>query len=133
MWKVQIAGGDTFKAPQLIIGVTILGRAPECGALLRSGAKSGDLVIVTGDFGASRAGLSLLSSRLAEGTTTPVESVSHCIERHRRPAPRLSESWLLAALGGALMDASDGLADALIQLSKASGVGMRIDLEKVPV
>jgi thiamine-monophosphate kinase len=59
-----------------------------------------------------------------------------CLSKHLRPLPRLSESWSLVKRTGergALMDASDGLADALVQLATASDVGMTIDLEAVPI
>lgn len=142
-YRVKIAGGDLIKSKSLMISITVIGDTHEHGVLKRDGAQPGDVVIVSGDFGASAAGLHLLLQATGE-QPLPASiaadfrhfSTSYCINRHRRPIPRLCESWALnrAATGrGALMDASDGLADALAQIAMASGVGMKIDLEKVPV
>src|SRR5262249_26960157 len=89
------------------------------------------------DFGASAAGLDRLSRLVAEDSGSFTKSQSgYLLDRHRRPLPRLCESWALVRKSGrrgALMDASDGLADALVQICRASRVGMTIDIEKVPV
>ncbi|MBI2811966.1 MAG: thiamine-phosphate kinase [Candidatus Melainabacteria bacterium] len=130
-YGAQIVGGDLTKGPALTIGITVQGKQHENGCLLRSGAKSGDLVIVTGDFGASRAGLWLLLNQLDSAKEFP-----HAISAHIHPLPRLCESWSMVrrtAGRGALMDASDGLADALSQICRSSDVGMDIDLEKLPI
>ena len=142
-FRVKIAGGDLIKAPIMSISVTVIGDAHEHGVMKRSGAKPGDVVVVTGDFGASAAGLHLLmEQQKTSGATQFHERLaaanarSYCINRHRRPFPRLCESWALnrSARGeGALMDASDGLADALSQIAWASQVSIKVDLEKVPV
>ncbi len=130
-YGAQIVGGDLTKGAALTIGITVQGQVHENGCLLRSGAKPGDLVIVTGDFGASRAGLWILLNRLDSAKQFP-----HAISAHIHPLPRLCESWSMVrrtAGRGALMDASDGLADALSQICRASDVGMDIDLEKLPI
>ena len=129
-YRVEVAGGDLTGGPVLSISITALGEVHEQGVLLRSGARPGDLLVCTGDFGASAAGLHLLEQGESGGRHTYV------IERHCRPVPRLCEAWaLLRACGGrgALMDASDGLADAVIQLAMASGVSIELEAEKVPV
>lgn len=126
--RVRIAGGDLTRGPIMVISVTVLGEAHENGCLRRSGARPGDVVAVTGDFGASAAGLWAL--------TTGIDGFTALKQRHCRPVPRLTEGWLLASEAGsrgALMDASDGLADALVQISAASGTGVEVDLELVPV
>lgn len=142
-FRVQIAGGDLIKSPNMSISVTVLGDSHEHGVMKRDGAKPGDIVLVTGDFGASAAGLHLLmEQQKTTGATQFHERLAaanarnYCINRHRRPFPRLCESWALnrSARGeGALMDASDGLADALSQIAAASHVSIKVDLEKVPV
>lgn len=127
-FRTEIVGGDLTAGPILILAITIIGETHEVGCLTRSAAKPGDLVAVTGDFGASAAGLWALGSGLAK--------FSYVKERHCRPQPRLNESWALVKSTngqGALMDASDGLADALVQISQASAVGMEIELDLVPV
>ncbi len=127
-YKTSIVGGDITRGSSLIITITILGRAGQSGVLQRNGAKAGDIVLVTGDFGASAAGLQLLTDNSS--------SFQHCLDKHRRPQPRLKESQTLiekTGSRGALMDTSDGLADALAQIARASNVGMQIDLAAVPV
>jgi thiamine-monophosphate kinase len=128
-YKTKIVGGDITRGAIVSIAITILGRAHPAGILKRKGAQTNDVVLVTGDFGASAAGLSLLENK-------NVSSFEHCVNKHRRPLPRLEESHeLVTRTGsrGALMDASDGLADALMQIAQASEVGMQIDLEAIPL
>jgi thiamine-monophosphate kinase len=131
VYGAQIIGGDLTKGPVLVISITAQGKVHENGCLLRSGAQPGDLVIVTGDFGASRAGLWLLLNQPENAPEFP-----HSLAAHIHPLPQLCQSWSLVrrtAARGALMDASDGLADALSQICRASQVGMDIDLEKLPI
>ena len=130
-YGAQIVGGDLTKGAALTISITVQGKVHESGCLLRSGAKPGDLVIVTGDFGASRAGLWVLLNLLDRAKEFP-----HAISMHIHPLPRFCESWSMVRRTsgvGALMDASDGLGDALAQICRASHVGMDIDLEKLPI
>ncbi len=127
-YRTTIAGGDLTRGPVLVLTLTVLGQTNENGCLLRSGACPGDLVIVSGDFGASAAGLWALRAEK--------EGYEKLKMAHLRPRPRLSEAWqLVAATGsrGSLMDASDGLADALVQIARESSVGMEIDAAAVPV
>jgi thiamine-monophosphate kinase len=124
----EIVGGDITGGPQLVITVTALGERHEAGCLRRSSAKPGDFIIVTGDFGASAAGLWALQHAK--------KGFEHCKNKHLRPTPRLVESSALVDRTGsraALMDASDGLGDALAQISRQSAVGMTVDLETIPV
>ncbi|HEY9778284.1 MAG TPA: thiamine-phosphate kinase [Planktothrix sp.] len=132
-YRAQVVGGDLTTGPSFVIAVTVLGHVHENGCLARTGASAGDVVVVTGDFGASRAGLWLLQN----GCDTPTRKrFAHCLGRHEHPLPRVCESWALVrktSSRGALMDASDGLADALVQISRKSKVGMVIDLDAIPV
>lgn len=136
---VAVAGGDTTGSPgPLVIDVAILGVTVPGGPFLDSGAQAGDLVFVTGDFGASAAGLRLLSS--ADGPAGLSEEIITVAKRaHFRPPVRLREGMVLAALVAAedrrpaARDASDGLAAALMILARSSGVGMEIRSDRVPV
>jgi thiamine-monophosphate kinase len=137
-YKTAIVGGDITKGALLSITTTIIGEVNQNGCLLRNGAKIGDVVIVTGDFGASKAGLKLLLDRdqAKINARAARRQFYACLSAHNRPVPRLAEAWALVnEIGsrGALMDASDGLADALAQISRKSNVGMRIDLDKIPI
>ncbi len=129
-----IVGGDITGGAVLTIAITIIGESHSRGVLTRKGAQEGDVIVVTGHFGASRAGQAELLHSEA-GAKRRFEHNS-CLGKHVRPEPRLKESWAMAnQIGsrGALMDASDGLADALFQIARASNIGMTIDLEKVPI
>jgi thiamine-monophosphate kinase len=132
-YRAQVVGGDLTRGPAFIINLTVLGHVHENGCLTRSGARTGDVVVVTGDFGASAAGLWLLQ----QGCDTPTrKQFAYCLERHEHPLPRVCEAWALVrntGNRGSLMDASDGLADALVQIARQSAVAMDIDFDAVPV
>ncbi len=135
-YKTRIVGGDLTSGSILVLSATVLGDQHEDGCMLRSGARAGDVIVVTGNFGASQAGLWYLTQPQMVATRTRLSPFLHCPGVHRRPVPRLSESWALVqrtAGRGALMDASDGLADAIAQLGRASDVGMDVDLLRVPI
>ena len=127
-YRCRIVGGDLTRGPVLVVSITVIGDEHESGVLRRSTALPGDVVVVTGDFGASAAGLWLLQKS--------IKRAQHCLNKHFRPLPRLCESWALVRQTGgrgAMMDASDGLADALIQLASASQVGITVQAEKIPL
>ncbi len=140
-YKTLIVGGDITRSPHLVVTVTIIGQANDAGVLLRSGAKAGDAVLVTGDFGASHVALRLLQNSSAQnpaikGSQSHKSPYNHCLESFLTPKPKLAQAWqLVERIGsrGALMDTSDGLADALLQISQASKVGMEIDLKEIPI
>jgi thiamine-monophosphate kinase len=119
-----VVGGDLSRGTEVAVTVTVLGECPGCGAVLRSGARAGDELVVTGPLGRAAAGL----RRRREGASLDDELVL----AHRRPWPLLSEG--LAARGArahAMMDLSDGLGLDLHRLADASGVGFVLD--EVPV
>jgi thiamine-monophosphate kinase len=125
VFGVYPLGGDTTRAGALTVDVTILGElfAPP---VLRSGARPGELLAVTGELGASAAGLLALEN----GTPDP----ERLICRHLRPEPRVEAGSVAARLGiGAMIDLSDGLASDLRRICERSGVGCRVDLDLLPI
>ena len=118
-------GGDTTSADAIAVDVAILG---ELGAppVLRSGARPGHLLAVTGELGASAAGLLAL-----EGG---VDGFGRLKERLLRPRPRVGVGLAAARLRvGAMIDLSDGLASDVRHVCAASGVGCAVDLDRLPV
>lgn len=132
-----VAGGDVTRAPALFLAVTAVGHAAGAGELVRrAGALPGDAVAVTGALGGAAAGLLLLSGRDWGGERPPVPDgvARDLIARQQRPQPRLAEGRALATAGArAMIDLSDGLAGDAAQIAAASGVRLRIELERLPV
>jgi thiamine-monophosphate kinase len=122
-----VVGGDLAAAPALVVSVAVTGDAgaAEPPPVLRSGARPGDVLFVTGPLGASAAGLVLLrEGREAEG--------AELVDAHRRPRARVEEGTAARAAGAtAMIDVSDGLALDVWRLADASGVGVAVD--SVPV
>jgi thiamine-monophosphate kinase len=118
-----ILGGDTTTGSVLSLTITVLGTVRD--ALTRSGAKTGDLVYVTGRLGGPLAALRDLEA----GRTPSPESR----ERFARPVPRIQESaWLAAKGASSAIDISDGLAADIGHLASASKVSITVRLEDVP-
>ena len=123
-----IVGGDLTSSPTLVVSVAIVGDAggEELPApVLRSGARPGDVIFVTGPLGSSAAGLHLLQ-------TGRVSEAPDLVLAHRRPRARLDEGTAARVAGAtAMIDVSDGLAADLRHIADASGVGVVLD--RVPV
>jgi thiamine-monophosphate kinase len=122
-----IAGGDVVDAPALYVSVAVTGWASAADQLvLRSGARPGDLLGVTGELGGSGLGLELLRSGSAKAGDAHVA-------RHLRPEPLLEAGRALARAGvRAMIDVSDGLATDARHLAGASGVEIELRLADVP-
>jgi thiamine-monophosphate kinase len=128
-YGAYVVGGDTSEASDLVIAVYLYGTAEEKALMLRSGAKVGDIVAVTGFFGKSAAGLQLLLNGYAASEGLREELVgSVCM-----PQARLKEGLALSGSGAvsASVDSSDGLAWSLHEIAKLSGVGFLVSI--VPV
>lgn len=129
-----LAGGDLTRAPVLTLAVTVVGHAQQPDDLVpRSGAKPGDVLVLTGELGGAGAGRLLLDrpelgADLAAATTEDLRS------RQLEPTPRLGAGRSLAAAGAtAMIDLSDGLAGDALHVAQASGVGLRIEAGSLPV
>ena len=129
--RTTLVGGDVTASPgPIIVGVTAFGSAKRRRLLTRDAARPGDVVWVSGTVGTAAAGLDALRAGAAAAAGHPA-----CVERCRRPEPRVT---LGVALGRnraahACVDLSDGLADGLRQIAAASGVGIRLDAESLPI
>ncbi|WP_026074662.1 thiamine-phosphate kinase [Brevibacillus massiliensis] len=134
-YGVQIIGGDTVSTPDaLYLSITVLGEVETGRALLRSGARPGDAIFVTGPVGGSAAGLAMLLKAKAAGGEVGRDWKS-VAAFHQRPEAQVKAGRLLLASGlaGALNDVSDGLASELWEIAEASGVRMLIERDKIPL
>jgi len=127
-FDVVLVGGDTTRGP-LTIGIQAMGVVPRWQALMRSGAKAGDRVCVTGMLGEAALGLMQIQGHVQ----LPDEYQRPVIERLNRPLPRVAAGIALRAVASSCIDLSDGLAADLGHILEASGVGARVRLERLPL
>lgn len=124
---VQLVGGDTTRGP-LTIAVQVHGFVEPGRALRRDGARPGDRIFVTGTPG--DAGLALAVARGEIEISAP--NAVYLRARMERPVPRIGPGRDLVGLASAAIDVSDGLAQDLGHILKRSGVGARLDIQRLP-
>lgn len=127
---VNIVGGDTVSSLQgIAINVTVIGEVTEQKLQKRSGAKCGDLVAVTGTLGSSAAGLALLQT----GGYDACQFSDSLVNAHLMPLPQVVVANDIANYAHSMNDISDGLASEAKEIALASGVGMRLYADKIPL
>ena len=128
---VYLSGGDTTAiAGPAVLTVTALGELPRGQALLRSGAKVGDVVFVSGTIGDGALGLQVAQGRLAG---VGREFGDFLQSRYHRPEPRVALGVKLRGLAHAAIDISDGLVADLGHICETSGVGAVIEWQRIPL
>jgi thiamine-monophosphate kinase len=135
-FQTPIVGGDVCRSPVISLNITALGQVRPHQTIRRSTAHPGDAIVITGVHGASRAGLELLlHPELGQSLQTGDRAA--LIQAHQRPVPRLDVISQVHALpfppNLTGMDSSDGLADAVLQICRASQVGAQINRRQIPL
>ena len=127
--QVTLAGGDLSESPAAVADIIVMGTAPRGRAILRSTARAGDILYVTGVLGGAAAELATLKSR---NRKTPANSLEH---PHFYPQPRLAagQALLRRRLATACIDISDGLSVDLLHLCEESALDAEIDTAGVPI
>ena len=127
-FRMDLVGGDLTKAKDTFLAVTVTGA---CDApVVRSGARAGDAICVTGSLGGSNGALFALRNKVALESAAALSMK----RRHLRPEPRVAAGMALGAAGAtALIDVSDGFAIDLVRLLKASKAGCDVSSDLIPI
>lgn len=132
-YDIALWGGDTVVTPgPLTITITAIGEPAMPGGLLRSGARAGDVILVTGTIGDSALGLKVLTETNFRDALT-AQDWSMLADRYHLPRPRLGFLEPIVDHVTAAMDISDGLALDLSRLARASGCAARLNASQVPL
>jgi thiamine-monophosphate kinase len=124
---LTLLGGDTVSTPgPFMVSGAFLGRCPSGGMVLRSGARPGHLLLASGAIGDGWLGLQAVTRGLEDPS-------GRLAGKFRRPEPRLDLRAVLRACASASADVSDGLIADAGHLARASGCGVRVELERVPL
>lgn len=129
-FRCALGGGDTTRHSQILMNVTVIGEVRTGFATLRSGARPGDLIYLSGRLGEADIGLQLMKR-----SKRPASTKDRHLRKHLYPEPRLALGQWLAEkrLASAMMDLSDGLSSDLPRLCFASGAGACIESSHVPL
>ena len=132
-YGVNLAGGDTAESPNGILAdIVVLGVVPKGKAVLRSGARPGDHIYVTGELGGSAAVVRMLQE--ADRKKLRRQLNPRNFPRHFFPDPRVGVGQVLRQKGltSAMIDTSDGLSTDLAHICEESGVGAELQAEAIP-
>ncbi len=133
-YGIFVVGGDLTRAFEITASICMVGFGNGLIPANRRNAKTGDIVVVTGNFGSSSTGFELLEKNNNIKTDISEEIRNKFIEKHINPTPRIKEGRIIlrTAKKPAMMDASDGLADALYKICHFSNVAMNINFDDIP-
>jgi thiamine-monophosphate kinase len=135
--KTPLAGGDLSESPIALADIVLIGAVPRGKALLRSGARPGDLLYVTGSLGGAAAGLAQLSELAAASSRAPriPQELSQQLAPHLYPQPRIAQGlWLQRhSLVSAALDISDGLSTDIAHICEESRVAAEVDASLLPI
>ena len=141
-YGVTLIGGDTVASPKMTLSITVIGETKEENIIYRHGARIGDVLCVTGDLGASYAGLRLLLDQQSQlqqsgdGFKPVVNDFKYVIQRHLTPTPRLTTLKVFEESGvkpSAMIDISDGLASETQHICRLSHCGATLQASKLPI
>ena len=139
-YETPLAGGDVSETPVPLADIVLMGSVPRGKAMLRSTARPGDLLYVTGTLGGGAAALPHFE-RLSRGGTNGLSAaripkgLAPLLARHLYPQPRIAQGLVLRTkrLASAAMDMSDGLSSDLAHICEESGVAAEVEAARLPV
>lgn len=137
-YKISLLGGDTVHGKELSMTATILGEVPRTRLRLRSGARPGDFLCVTGHLGGACAALHILKKFGSVAAFSDFQKKSdfrmpNCFfKQYLEPKSCLAIAPLIAEYAGAMIDVSDGLASEVRHICEESSVGVLVYAEKIP-
>lgn len=141
-YGVDVVGGDTTSSLSgLMISVTAIGEVDKDKAVLRSGAKENDLIVLSGDVGGAYIGLTILQQEKEVWKVNPnsqpdFTGKDYVLERQLKPEARKDIVILLNKMGvvpTSMIDVSDGVSSEIMHICKSSNVGCNIYEEKIPI